>query len=123
MSIKNKYFRRAKKTHIDENDREINEDLVDYKKYSKGVLYAGTIGLGIATLNYFFTGEPTLQTLAEQFNQMNPIQRIDTAIFDISSFSYFGGGFMYTFFSLLKNDHINSVRKKIRSRLEKGLED
>lgn len=116
MSIGNNYFRRTKKAHIDENDKEV-------KKYSKVSLYAGTIGLTIATINYLFTGEPTPQTLTEPFNHMNVAQLIDTAIFDISSFGYFGGGIMYALSSFLEKDDMELVERKTKSELEKELED
>jgi hypothetical protein len=123
MSIKNNYFRRNKKTHIDENDRELNSNLVDNKKYSKWALYAGVGGLAISAITCYFTGEPNFRMLHENANQLNDAQVIDSVIFGASSISYTGGNVMYWLFHFLEREHIKSVKNKIRSALERELKE
>jgi len=117
--MSNNYFRRRKKTHIEEIDREVNADLVDYKKYSKWALYAGVGGLAISAITCYFTGEPNFRMLHEKANQLNNTQLIDSIIFGASCIGYTGGNVMYWMADFLERDHKKLVKRKIKSELER----
>lgn len=95
------------------------------KKYSKLAFYAGIAGLSLTALNYFVSGEPSLQTLKESFDKMNHAQMVDTTIFSISSFATIGGGIFYGWAELMREDYrdfiSNKRKRKKRDNLEKEL--
>jgi hypothetical protein len=91
-----------------------------YKKISKGILYASVAGLAISAINFYFSGEPSLQTLNESLNQMNKTQLMGAEIFGISSMGYFAGGFFYAFFEGLETSLKNKLKEKKKD-LEKTL--
>jgi hypothetical protein len=123
MPVKNNYARRKGKSSIEEEDRESIKEINNIKKYSGVTFYAGVLGLIVAGVNYFISGEPNPQTLQEPLNQLNNMQLVDTAIFGISSLGYLGGGLIYGLSVFMEDDEIKHVKKKIRSRLEKEVKD
>ena len=84
----------------------------------------GVAGLAITAINYYFSGEPSLQTLNQPASQMNNAQLIDTTIFGISSVGYVGGGLMYGLFSFIQDSLKDQLKKqKTKNKLEESLKD
>jgi hypothetical protein len=121
--MSNKYFNKRGKSHIHDEDRELIKNIRLYKKFSKGALYTGAIGLGTMAISYLCFGEPNLQTLSEPISQFDGKQLVETALFSITSVSLCGGGLLYGLTNFMQQDHSDFLKKERIKNLEKDLKD
>jgi len=93
------------------------------KKYSRRAIYMGVIGFAVATVNSYFTGEPSYGTFTAPINELTNTQLIDTVIFSMSSLSYFTGGLMYGLIDFFEENSKQDEKKREKNGLEKELKD
>ena len=117
--MKTNYFRGKRKWHIHDEDIELMKETRDYRKYSRGAVYAGVLGLAVSAAAYCFTGEPSSETLIKSFNELNNSE----ITFAVSSGLFFGGEILYWLSEFMKQDYISYLKKERKSQLEKGLKD
>lgn len=112
--------------YFDEEERELMKNINNGEEYSKKTLYGSVGGLFASAIYYYFTGEPSLDTLNIPLSQMNNLQLTGTTLFGISSMGYIGSIILYSLTSFMNGDnrlHLKNKLKEKKKNLEKTLKD
>ena len=109
--------------NLDEEDKNLIKGFRKFERYSESILYGSVAGLAIAAVNYYFSGEPSLETLNATIKNLDTYKLMSTAVFSTSAIGYFVSCAMYGISNLLEEEFKKSLVKNGKiSNLEERLE-